>query len=214
MALTEATALSAHILLFGAHLMVAATHAEDEAEAMAVALRIADDRDYRFLMPYGVRLRQLDAALWRALGTAAAGRAGILLQSTGPAATAALHPLLADLDEPAALNAVEVLREYGAHGRDILTRLTRTSNRRVAAASKEALATLDAANPHGLSRREVEVLQLLVQGLRTKDVAERLVLTPATVSTHIQRIMSKTGTTSRAELLALAARELPSAVAG
>jgi DNA-binding NarL/FixJ family response regulator len=37
-------------------------------------------------------------------------------------------------------------------------------------------------------------------------MAEQLVVTPATVSTHIQRIMSKTGTTSRAELLALAAR--------
>jgi DNA-binding NarL/FixJ family response regulator len=55
----------------------------------------------------------------------------------------------------------------------------------------------------------VEVLGLLAQGLRTKEIAAQLVLTPATVSTHIQRIMSKTGTSSRAELLALALREGP-----
>jgi DNA-binding CsgD family transcriptional regulator len=36
------------------------------------------------------------------------------------------------------------------------------------------------------------------------------VLTPATVSTHIQRIMNKTRTASRAELVALALREAPS----
>jgi DNA-binding NarL/FixJ family response regulator len=58
-----------------------------------------------------------------------------------------------------------------------------------------------------LSEREREVLRLLAAGVRTKDIAEQLVVTAATVSTHIQRIMSKTGTSSRAELLALAARE-------
>ena len=73
--------------------------------------------------------------------------------------------------------------------------------------AREALTAIDAANPHRLSGREREVLDLLCRGLRTKDIAERLVLTPATISTHIQRIMSKTGTLSRAELLALAARE-------
>ena len=86
----------------------------------------------------------------------------------------------------------------------VLGTLAASPSRRVAGAAKDALAALEAANPHGLSSREAEVLQLLAQGLRTKDIAEQLVLTPATVSTHIQRIMNKTRTASRAELLALA----------
>ncbi|HEY0815452.1 MAG TPA: LuxR C-terminal-related transcriptional regulator [Pseudonocardia sp.] len=42
-----------------------------------------------------------------------------------------------------------------------------------------------------LSSREYEVLQLLDQGLRAVDVAERLVLSIATVRTHIQRMLNK-----------------------
>jgi DNA-binding CsgD family transcriptional regulator/tetratricopeptide (TPR) repeat protein len=211
-ALNEAMALSADLLLYGAHLMVAATGADDEAEAIAVALRIADDRDYRFLMPYGVRLPQLDAALWRALGTNANVRAGVLLEGAGAESVAALRPLIPVLGEAAATRAVAVLRAFGPGGRDALVRLAAASNRNVSTAARDALAALDAANPHGLSPRETEVLQLLAEGMRTKDVAERLVLTPATVSTHIQRIMNKTGTSSRAELVALALRELAPAV--
>ncbi len=205
-------ALSADVLLYGAHLMIAATSAEDEEAAMAEALRIAEARDYRFLMPYGVTLPQLDGALWRALGTDGGNRAAALLGSAGPASVTALRTLIPDLGEAAAVRAVDVLLSFGPAGRDALGRLGALSNRRIAAAAKEALVGLDAANPHGLSRREQEVLHLLARGLRTKDVAEQLVLTPATVSTHIQRIMNKTRTSSRAELLALAARESGSAV--
>jgi DNA-binding NarL/FixJ family response regulator len=176
---------------------------------MTEALSIAEARDYRFLMPYGVRLPQLDAALWRALGSAAHVRAAILLASTGAAAAASLGPIVASVDDQAALRAVEVLRGFGADGRPMLRSLAAGSRHSVVAAAREALRDLDAANPHALSRREMEVLQLLAQGMRTKDIAGRLVLTPATVSTHIQRIMTKTGTSSRAELLALAARQIP-----
>ena len=75
-ALAEAVAMSADVLLYGAHLMIAATGADDEEAAMAEALRIADVRDYRFLMPYGVRLPELDAALWRGAGDGACGTGG------------------------------------------------------------------------------------------------------------------------------------------
>jgi ATP/maltotriose-dependent transcriptional regulator MalT len=207
-AFSEATALSADLLLYGAHLMVAAASGEDgaEAEEMAKALIIATQRDYRFLMPYGVRLSQLDAALWRALGTTAGSRAAVLLETTGPASISALRPLLPNLGEAASIGAVGVLRNFGPDGRDVLGRFAATTNRKVSTAARDSLTALDAENPHRLSPREVEVLQLLAGGMRTKDIAERLVLTPATVSTHIQRIMNKTRTSSRAELVALAVR--------
>jgi DNA-binding NarL/FixJ family response regulator len=131
----------------------------------------------------------------------------VLLSSTGPASAKAFRTIFRDLAEEATLKAVPVLQGFGAEGRAALRELAASRIQRVADAAREATVALDAANPHRLSGREREVLRLLTEGLRTKDIAERLVLTPATVSTHIQRIMAKTGTSSRAELLTLAARE-------
>lgn len=45
-----------------------------------------------------------------------------------------------------------------------------------------------------LSPRELVVLQLLRQGLRNKDIAERLYLSPKTVSSHKTSLMRKLGT--------------------
>jgi DNA-binding NarL/FixJ family response regulator len=56
------------------------------------------------------------------------------------------------------------------------------------------------------TRREVEVLRLLAQGLSGRDVAERLVLSPKTVSTHIEHILDKLGVQNRAQAVALAFR--------
>jgi len=48
-----------------------------------------------------------------------------------------------------------------------------------------------------LTAREVEVLRLLAMGLSNKQIAERLVLSPHTVSGHIQSIFGKLGLNSR-----------------
>lgn len=58
----------------------------------------------------------------------------------------------------------------------------------------------------GLSRRELEVLSLLAEGLRQAEIARRLVISPKTVGTHIERILAKLGAHSRAEAVALAYR--------
>ncbi len=208
-ALDEATALDSELLIYGANLMLGAASREEEAAAMARALRIAEDRDYRFLMPYAVRLQQIDAALWRALDSPRAARSTVLLKSVGPQAVKALRAAVPELSDEAMIRAVHGLAQLVKLGRRALRELSASARRRVAAAAREALAAADATNPHRFSEREREVLHLLVEGLRTKHIAERLFLTPATVSTHIQRIMNKTGTSSRAELLALAAREAP-----
>lgn len=52
--------------------------------------------------------------------------------------------------------------------------------------------------PAVLTAREVEVLRLLAEGLTNKQMAERLVLSPKTVSSHLSSIFSKIGVTTRA----------------
>jgi HD-GYP domain-containing protein (c-di-GMP phosphodiesterase class II) len=52
--------------------------------------------------------------------------------------------------------------------------------------------------PAGLTAREIEVLCLLARGLSNKRIAERLVITPKTVSNHVEHIYAKIDASSRA----------------
>ena len=58
-----------------------------------------------------------------------------------------------------------------------------------------------------LSPRELEVLRLIDQGLSNPDIAERLVLAPSTVKSHINNIYGKLGVQTRVQALRRA-REL------
>lgn len=51
--------------------------------------------------------------------------------------------------------------------------------------------------PDGLTIREVEVLRVVAQGLTNEQVAQRLVISPRTVDTHLTSIYSKIGVSSR-----------------
>jgi NarL family two-component system response regulator LiaR len=55
-----------------------------------------------------------------------------------------------------------------------------------------------------LTRREMEVLALLVKGMSNPEIAERLVISRSTVKVHISSILSKLGVASRAEAISLA----------
>jgi DNA-binding NarL/FixJ family response regulator len=53
-------------------------------------------------------------------------------------------------------------------------------------------------HPGGLSRREVEVLQLAARGLTTREIGDRLYISPKTADHHIQHVYSKIGVSTRA----------------
>lgn len=59
---------------------------------------------------------------------------------------------------------------------------------------------------NGLTPRELDVLRLLADGLRQAEIARVLVISPKTVGTHIEHVLSKLGVHSRAEAVALAYR--------
>ncbi len=57
-----------------------------------------------------------------------------------------------------------------------------------------------------LTKREMEVLDLLRAGLTNAAIAERLYISPKTAEHHVGRILTKLGVRSRAEAAALAVR--------
>jgi DNA-binding NarL/FixJ family response regulator len=57
-----------------------------------------------------------------------------------------------------------------------------------------------------LTARETEVLALLAEGLGGAAIAERLVITPDTVQTHVRNLLGKLGVGSRLEAVSLAVR--------
>jgi DNA-binding NarL/FixJ family response regulator len=100
--------------------------------------------------------------------------------------------LLKDSDPEDVLSAIHT----AARGALVLGR--GASNAVVAAASiprTDALGALDA--------RDLEILELLVQGLPTSQVAARLFLAPKTVRNRVSEMLTKLGVASREEAIAL-----------
>jgi len=59
-------------------------------------------------------------------------------------------------------------------------------------------------HPAGLTAREIEVLRLIRQGLTNREIADRLVISPGTVRTHLENVFEKLGVHTRTAALARA----------
>ncbi|MCL2532929.1 MAG: response regulator transcription factor [Nocardiaceae bacterium] len=60
-------------------------------------------------------------------------------------------------------------------------------------------APVQPALPEDLTPREVEVLEAMAHGLSNAEIAEKFVVSEATVKTHVGRVLSKTGSRDRVQ---------------
>jgi NarL family two-component system response regulator LiaR len=61
--------------------------------------------------------------------------------------------------------------------------------------------------PDPLTQRELDVLQLVAQGIENRQIAEKLVISETTVRTHVSNILSKLHLASRTQAALYALRE-------
>jgi DNA-binding CsgD family transcriptional regulator len=114
-----------------------------------------------------------------------------------------------DQDE-ALLAALALLDGLGA--RQTAQRLRRQLRRRGHLGVPRGPTRATAANPAGLTGRQLEVLGLLAEGLTDAEIAARLSLSPKTVSHHVSALLAKLEVSSRRQAAA-AARQLRIAAA-
>jgi len=96
---------------------------------------------------------------------------------------------------------LETLREYGLeylaeHGEEEVTRQALAAYY-LQLSTASPLAALPTISVFDLTPREMDVLRLLVHGLTSAQIAERLVIGLVTVNSHVRSIYSKLGVTSR-----------------
>jgi RNA polymerase sigma factor (sigma-70 family) len=57
-----------------------------------------------------------------------------------------------------------------------------------------------------LTEREREILELLAEGMRNDDIAQKLFISPQTVQTHVRNLLAKLGVHSKLEAVAFAVK--------
>jgi DNA-binding CsgD family transcriptional regulator/tetratricopeptide (TPR) repeat protein len=110
-------------------------------------------------------------------------------------------------DEPAQLNALEVMERLGATAAANALR-RRMRSKGVLKIPRGSRATTRN-HPQGLTKREVQVLDLLAQGMKNAAIAKRLFVSTKTVDHHVSAILTKLGVPSREEAVAFARKRKP-----
>ena len=89
----------------------------------------------------------------------------------------------------------------------IASRVLRASAMSAPAQTPEQLASKQQAGNARLSQREIEVLNLVVEGLSNQEIAEKLFLSVETIKTHMRHIMEKLAVSDRTQAAVKAMRQ-------
>ncbi|GHO90428.1 hypothetical protein KSF_004760 [Reticulibacter mediterranei] len=104
---------------------------------------------------------------------------------------------LADGDGEAMLTALALLERLGAQPAVALVH--RRLRQQGIAGIPRGPRPSTRANQAGLTNRQLEVLQLMVEGLSNAEIASRLITSPKTIESHVSAVLAKLGVNSRAQ---------------
>ncbi|RAY16667.1 LuxR family transcriptional regulator [Actinomadura craniellae] len=193
--LDPGSVLSACELLATAEPKQALAHADRAAE-LAHAMLDTDTGSARLARAHAVQSKDPAAAAEHALAAAAAfTRAGQRVDA-GRARLRAGTALAAAGDRARARAELGAAAEtFAACGADALHAQAQRERRRLGVRVGGAAGR--GTGPHGLSKREFQVAQLVAEGYTNQQVAEKLFLSIRTVETHLSHIFAKLGVGSR-----------------
>lgn len=190
-----------------AHSLVLSREVGDQWAAAGSLLRLGRLATFRrrhaaasCLLGEALRMALATGALPRVIAVAAAF-AGLLRQIGETAWAADLDQALAA--QPSSVDPLQAqlirLRGWSSAGGALTLEQAIAAIKDGAAASEdsERAATRPPKYPAGLTAREIDVLQLVAEGLSDKEIAERLILSVRTVSTHLTSIYGKLEVKSR-----------------
>jgi DNA-binding NarL/FixJ family response regulator len=107
------------------------------------------------------------------------------------------------------LHTVAMLRALLERVADQAAKLSAIAGRALESSAFGTAASRSRVQLPGLTPRECEVLELLLEGLSSKEIARRLGISGATARCHVQNILTKLGVYSRAQAAALATESAP-----
>jgi DNA-binding NarL/FixJ family response regulator len=107
--------------------------------------------------------------------------------------------LLKDASPAELLNAVRVVHEGDALLAPSITWRLIEDFARLARPDRPSARVLQS-----LTERELDVLALVARGLSNSEIADELVVSPATAKTHVSRVLTKLGARDRAQLVVIA----------
>jgi NarL family two-component system response regulator LiaR len=102
-----------------------------------------------------------------------------------------------------------LLKDVTADELDQAIRAAHSGQATLAPAALQAMVHAATQTPtpgYDLTKRERAVLALMVEGLNNTEIAEKLVVSPSTIKSHVSHILRKLDVTSRTEAAALAVR--------
>lgn len=113
--------------------------------------------------------------------------------------------LLKDSDADEIVRAIEIVNRGDALIEpSVMARLMKTFAKGAVGAAINERSPKDQGVLDSLTDREREILTFVASGLSNDEIANKLFISPATVKTHIARIMSKTDSHDRAQLVIFA----------
>ena len=174
-----------------------ATHGDPDTALALFASAINAFNQAGNLAQLVITLASVPAALER-LG---APVAAATLHAAALQQPASIHhvPELAELGERLAAQLGDGMAEPGAAGAAMdLDDAVAYARAQLDLARSDLARSSGRDRPGGLSRREVEVLRLVADGLSTREIAERLFISAKTADRHIQNLYTKIGTSTRA----------------
>ena len=88
-----------------------------------------------------------------------------------------------------------------------IAKMVFSSLRKPSETQNQQTETITNSNNYGLTERELDVLELMVEGLTNPQIAEKLIITKATAKAHVHSILQKLCASSRTQATVIAINE-------